>query len=373
MSIELRLLVNSDASVLMNAAAVLMKTGRLLLHGFLWLVLVSCAMPQESHSELQLTDTPAAQGPFAVELLAFPDITDPARNRRVPVKVHLPAGDQAFPLVIVSHGAGGHWDANFAQARHLASHGYVVFAVEHVGSNTEVATASLRFLANIKAMTRDADEVLGRPKDISFAIDMAEQWNHSHPRLRQRMDLNHIGVLGHSFGAYTTLVVAGMRPVLNWLEPVVPPGQGLGPDLADPRVDCGVALSPQGPGEPFFTEKSYASLRTPMLGISGSRDKQQGAKPENRRLAFTLWPPQDKYFIWLNGADHSAFSDSTGTGNRMLPSRSRDDVQPIVRVATRAFFDAYLKENKSALAQLSHQGLAPYLHGSVPSLEVLRK
>jgi predicted dienelactone hydrolase len=339
----------------------------------IFLTLVACSFSRESHSELPLSETAAADGPLRVQTLAFPKLVDNDRKRSIPIKVHLPTSGGPYPLIVVSHGAGGTWDANYAQAHHLASHGYVVFALEHVGSNLAVAKANIHFLRNIKAMTRDASEVLGRPKDISFAIDQAERWNASDEKLRGRIDLAHIGLLGHSFGAYTTLAVTGIRPALDWLKPVVPPGHGLGPNLRDPRIDCGVALSPQGPGEPFFIEQSYASLRTPLLGISGSRDKQQGAEPENRRRAFTLWPPGDKYFIWLEGADHTAFSDSTGAGLRMLPSRSRDDVQPIVRAATLAFFDAYLKGKKEALQGLSVKALTPYLHGEVDNIEVLTK
>lgn len=316
----------------------------------------------------------AAPGSLAVETIEFPDLADSTRaGRRVPIKVHVPTLGGPYPVVVLSHGAGGHWDANFAQARHLASHGYAVLALEHVGSNTAVLKRSLRWMANLEAMTRDADEVLGRPKDVSFAIDRAEQWNRAHERLRGRLDPTRVGVLGHSFGAYTTLVVAGMRPALDWLVPTVPPGRGLGPDLRDRRVACGVALSPQGPGEPFFTEASYASLAVPLLGVSGSRDEQQKATPENRRRAFALWPAGDKHLIWLANADHTAFSDSTGSSHGMLPSRSRSDVQPVVRAATLAFFDACLKGDAHARSQLTSDALRPYLRGRVDAIEVMSK
>jgi predicted dienelactone hydrolase len=315
----------------------------------------------------------AASGPLRVEVIAFADLVDVARGRRVPIKVHLPASGGPYPIVVVSHGGGGQWDAHFAQAQHLASHGYVVLALEHVGSNTDVLRSSLRFGENLEAMTRDAQEVLGRPRDVHFALDQAEQWQATHPRMRGRLALDRVGVMGHSFGAYTTLVVAGMRPALDWLEPSVPPGAGLGPDLYDRRVDCGVALSPQGPGEPFFIEASYASLRVPLLGISGSKDRQQGAAPEHRRQAFDLWPPGDRYFLWLANADHTSFGDATGSGHRMLRSATRADVQPVVRAATVLFFDAYLKSDAKARRSLTAEELRPYLRGTVDDLEILQK
>lgn len=195
-------------------------------------------------------------------------------------------------------------------------------------------------MANLKAMTRDADELLARPRDVSLAIDQAERWNETESHMEGRLDTGRVGVTDHSYGAYTTLVVAGARPALDWLVPSVPPGEGLDPDLRDTRVDCGVAPSPHGPGEPFFLEASYAAIETPLMGISGSRDRRQGTSPANRRRGYELWPPGDKVLVWLEGADHTAFSDSTGSGRRMLPSRAQDDVQPAVRAATLLFFDA---------------------------------
>ena len=320
-----------------------------------------------------MADNLSSSGKFAVEILQFDNLTDTARGRKVPIKAFLPVGGGPFPVVIVSHGAGENWDGNFAQARHLASHGYAVFSVEHIGSNTAVLTHSLRLMANLKAITHDANEALGRPKDISFAIDKAEKWNRSNDKVRGLLDMKHVGVLGHSFGAYTTMVVAGMRPALNWMKPTVTPGQGLGPDLRDNRVVCGVALSPQGPGEPFFIEASYATVKIPLLGITGSKDKQLSAEPKNRRRAYELWPPGDKYLIWLANADHLAFSDATGSNHRMLPSHARADVQPVVRAATLLFFNAYLKGDANAKKELTAAGLKPYLRGSVNNIEVMNK
>lgn len=317
---------------------------------------------------------PAAHGHFAVKSVAFDELADSARRgRRVPVKVHLPIAGGSCPVVVVSHGGGGNWDANFAQARHLASHGFAVLCLEHVGSNTGRLKAGIRFRDNLKAMTRDTAEVLGRPIDVRFALDRAAEWNRSHKDLKNRLDPGRIGVLGHSFGAFTALAVSGARPALDWLRPVVPPGKGLGPDLGDPRVTACVALSPQGPGEPFFLEDSFAGLARPVLGISGSQDRQQEAPPENRRRFFALSPPGDKIFIWLANADHLAFSDPSGSGRSGLPSRSRSGVQPIVRAATLLFFDHHLRGNRAAGWALSEETLRPLLGGVVDGLDIQRK
>jgi predicted dienelactone hydrolase len=319
-------------------------------------------------------DEPGADGPLTTRTIDFADLADASRgNRPLPVKVHLPQWTGPFPVVVLSHGAGGNRDANFAQARHLASHGYVVLALEHPASNSERLRQGMRFMANLKAMVHDSNEVIGRPRDVSFALDQAALWNQAHPQLGGALDLSRVAVMGHSFGAYTALVACGARPALDWLTPRVEPGRGLGPDLRDARVKACVALSPQGPGEPFFNERSFASIDRPVLGISGSRDEQLSATPENRRRFFELLPPGHKVFVWLNNADHLAFSDASGSKRSNLPSRSRADVQPIARAATLLFLEAQLRGDTAADARLSASGLQPLAHGVVNKIEVLRK
>jgi len=305
---------------------------------------------------------------------APPSKTEP--GRRVPIKLHLPTGVGPYPVVIISHGAGGNWDTHYAQAHHLASHGFAVLCLEHVGSNSERMKTSPRLMRNLKEMIYDSTEVLGRPADIRFAVDQIAEWNVSDPKLRGRLDLNKIGVMGHSFGAFTVMVVGGMRPALNWIRPQVGTGSGLGPSLLDGRIKCGVALSPQAPGEPFFLEESYRSLSIPLLGISGTKDKQQsGEAPIARYHAFELWPKMNgqNFFIWLTNAGHLDFSDSTGGDQQGLRSSTRADVQTVVRAATLRFFNSCLKSKGEKDGGLSAESLRPYLKGAISDLEVRRK
>lgn len=355
----------------------------------------------EGNRDVAVVGDLAARGPLAVETVEFRELIDTSRprseapsrfprlrqrlaatktafpqGRRIPIKVHLPTTGGPYPIILISHGAGGNWDTHFAQAQHLASYGYVVLCLEHTGSNTDRLKDGIRPLQNLQKMIRDANEVLGRPKDVSFALDRATEWNQTNIRLRGRLDLAHVGVMGHSFGAFTTMVICGMRPALDWLEPPVAPGKGLGPDLRDRRIICGVALSPQGPDAPFFIRDSFASLAVPVLGISGTEDQQQGGLPPvTRYQAFELWPASQHQhrFVWLANAHHLDFTDSTGSAQQYRDSPNRSDVQSIVRAATLLFFQAHLKGDAAAATQLTTDGLKPYLHGKIDNVEVRSK
>jgi predicted dienelactone hydrolase len=343
-----------------------------------------------------------AQNAFAnsaVEVFEIRDVMDPSRSaspkpdrprlfkrfreqkaesggRPVHLKIHIPVSGGSLPLILISHGAGGNWDTHYAQAQHLATQGYAVFCIEHPGSNTERMKSTLRWFQNLKNMIYDSVEVLGRPKDVSFLIDRAAEWNLNHPRLRGRLDLTRIGVLGHSFGAYTVLALAGARPALDWIEPRVEPGKGLGPDLSDGRIQCGIALSPQAPGAPFFLKESYASIKTPILGISGTQDKQQNGEPPIARLeAFKLWPELKgrHAMVWITPAAHLDFTDSTGGDQHGRESETRADVQKVVRAAMTRFFASCLKKNSPPGPALNPESLQPYVGGKVSRVEVLVK
>jgi predicted dienelactone hydrolase len=339
------------------------------------------------------------KGALEVEVIEFKQLTDPTREkvnksgrfkflrrinkeeqstagRKIPIKVHVPKNGGPYPLIIISHGAGGNWDTHYAQANHLASHGFAVLCLEHTGSNTEKMKESFRILQNLKKMIHDSPEVLGRPKDITYAINKAYEWIKSNQSFASKLDITKIGVMGHSFGAYTTLAIAGARPALDWIVPKVGSGSGLGPDLSDGRVNCGVALSPQGPGDPFFLTQSYESLRIPIMGISGTKDHQQNGDPAIVRYeSFKFWPEMKKQnmFLWLTNAGHLDFTDSTGGEQHGRESSTRKDVQSIVRAATLLYFNECLKPSQAQENELNQQMLEKYINGEINKLELRKK
>jgi predicted dienelactone hydrolase len=272
----------------------------------------------------------------------------------------------------MSHGAGGNWDTHYGIAHFLASHGYIVLCLEHIGSNTTVLKKSMHFMQNINDMIHDSNEAAGRPKDVSFAINQLEEWNKSNPFLKEEIDLQNIGLLGHSYGAYTTMVIAGIRPTLDKNKS----DKGLVSGLNDDRVKACVALSPQGANPPFFKTESFVTLKTPLLGISGTKDQLFGGYPPiDRYNSFSLWPENNgnHRFIWLQNAAHNDFSDNDGSGTKNFYSPNRKDVSKIVRAASLMFFNYHLKNDQNSIYLLSTSGLTPYLSNVINGVEVRSK
>lgn len=307
---------------------------------------------------------PERLGSHQVRTLEMPDLRDGRRmGRRVPIKVLYPEDEGSFPLVIVSHGGGGTWDANLYQAEHLASHGYVVCCLEHVCSNSRRvayymsrAGGGMIFLEALHRISKDATAMLERPRDVRFAIDQAGLWNESDLHLKGRIDTQKIAMMGHSYGAYTTLVVCGARPIRDHMIPAQDPAVGLAGDLSDPRVTFGFAMSPQPTGGTYFGADSYRTINRPLVCLTGPQDEWKTSDgkvmPGERRLeVFKLLTPGEKHFFWLEGADHLAFSDGPKAG--FLPSAARPDAQRISKALMVVSCDFYLKGKREAARFLS--------------------
>jgi predicted dienelactone hydrolase len=102
-----------------------------------------------------------------------------------------------YPILVHSHGFEGFAGNSAVFMCHLASHGWVALAPEHVG-NTLIDTPTPLPLLNW----------LHRPLDISAALDWAKTPPSGDP-LVGKLDMAHIGMSGHSFGTYTVWASAG--------------------------------------------------------------------------------------------------------------------------------------------------------------------
>ncbi len=273
-------------------------------------------------------------GPEAVELSQTTWL-DSARQREVPVRVYRPKGAGATqgprPLILFSHGLGGSNRAGELWGRHWASHGFISLHLQHPGSDVGLlkeARSSGERPREALSRGANAAQFRARIDDVRFVLDELARRQAKGEWLD--IDLSRVGMSGHSFGARTTMALAGERiPRIG--------------SLADPRIRAGMALSPAAPGPPVQWPARFGAIRLPFLSITGSRDEDvlgTGATPQNRREPFRHMPAPDKYLLVIDGAEHSQFGGRSNQAN--------DTTALSVLAFSTAFWRAYLHGDSQA-------------------------
>ena len=237
-----------------------------------------------------------ASGPYKVLTVENIALHDSARNKDIPIKIYYPDSAGPFPVIIFSHGALPSKDNYSAFGRFWASYGYVSIHPSHADS-----VADFGFRGTLREAISDPRGWQNRPQDLSFIIDSLAHVEEFAPQLSGKLDLRHIGVGGHSFGAYTAGLIGGTTILL--------PGKAGPQSFADKRVSAVVMLSPQGEGLMGLSANSWDALRLPMLLMFGSHDFGPfGQEPVWRSEAFAKAPAGNKYEVELEGGTHMGFA-----------------------------------------------------------------
>jgi pimeloyl-ACP methyl ester carboxylesterase len=196
--------------------------------------------------------------------------TPRADGSQVPMIVYEPAHATGCPpLALLSPGAGGDERGLRYLGEALSAEGWRAIAIGH----RESGPASLkRDIAEMRSIHAGVARMVDDPSAYRarfMDIDAARQWAQS--RCRAPFTV----LIGHSMGARTVQLEAGARN-----------SAGLKPDGG---FDAYVALSPAGPA-PMFAPDSSASIRAPILMITGTRDDGLGGDYRWRMRAFDALP-----------------------------------------------------------------------------------
>ena len=320
-----------------------------------WLICAAVlALPLPAFA-VDIAETFAASGPYAVRVVED-DWRDADTGRTLPLKIYVPdeAAGRGLPAVLFSHGLGGSREGGAAWGQHWASHGFLSIHLQHPGSDESLWRD--RVTAGDRAGLRDAmrsgigvGAALARVGDVKFVLDEIERRARAGDAVAVRIDRARIGMSGHSFGAWTTLAVSGERfPVAAT-------------SLREPRLRAAIAFSPSAYGPAAGWPARFGSIALPFLSITGTRDGnvlQRGVTPENRTRPFRYMPPPDKYLLVLDGADHMAFNGGDGTFAWGAPSPA---TARYVKIATLAFWKAYLQDDMAAKRFLADGGMRAVL------------
>ncbi len=249
---------------------------------------------------------------------AFEDETwlDAARSREVPVRLRwpsheLPISTGGFPVLLFSHGLGGTREGGEVWGEAWARAGFVVVHLQHRGSDLDAVRQAGGFgdPARLRGVA-GARELLARLGDVRFALDEVGRRHTAHQGRWSAVRPQAVGLAGHSFGAHTTLGMAGQSY----------PGYA---GVDEPRLAAFIAFSPSLPLQ--NPEQAFARVTRPLLCITGTLDGDvlgTGAAPDRRRAVYAALPPGHKAQLVLKDADHMSFAGQTGRSVEILPRQS---------------------------------------------------
>ncbi|MFC1654699.1 alpha/beta hydrolase family protein [Myxococcota bacterium] len=210
-----------------------------------------------------------------------------------------------YPLVMFSHGFQGISVQSFTLCEQLASQGFIVAAPNHEG-NTIFDNSSDEEVAQI---------VRERPVDIVFTLGEMQ----GHADFASAIDSSRIGIAGHSFGGYTTLVLAGAEGDADTAKAHCAASGGEG--VFCPYVDywqsgdvlrrpagaevfkAALPLAPGGYGA--FGDQGLSKVDMPMMVMGGDLDDMTG----DEVLPIYAALPAPKHKIIIAGAGHMSFTD----------------------------------------------------------------
>jgi predicted dienelactone hydrolase len=277
--------------------------------------------PQVNPKDIKVASSldPTQAGSAQVQTIKL-NFNDQKRQRQIPLDVYFSISATANkPLIVFSHGFGSvRTDLRYL-AEHLASHGYVVAALEHPGSNE----TSSKVVSKGKNRLVEPQEFLDRPRDISFILDeLAQLKQTANNPLQGKLATNNVMVVGYSFGGGTALALAGGELQIenlkqrcqqklgktNLSESLQCAAQTL-PEktyqLRDARIKQAIALNPTT--SLMFGETGLTKVQIPTLILSSSADKITPALTE-QVMGFAKIP-SPKWLVGVVGGSHLSVID----------------------------------------------------------------
>lgn len=279
-------------------------------------------------------------------------------DRPVKIKIYYPVNHTMtkLPVVFWSHGLGGGVDGAAFLSRFIASHGYVMVHVQHDGTDTSIWEGKPGHPWDVirnTPITRDM--TMNRYRDIPFVLDQLPAWMAAHPEIGVHADLSNLAMSGHSFGALTTQVMAGM---------LFPDEQEQLVSLKEPRFKCGILYSPGsiehlGDIQPASV---YPKISIPLFHMTGTEDGSPLSDLGYEiRLVVYEHTQTEKNLLVLKDGDHMVFAGSRG---KLGQSKNRSLHEGIIKIASLAYWDAYLKGDCAAKEWLTGSGIEAYLDGN---------
>lgn len=261
------------------------------------------------------------------------------------------------PVIVVAPGLNSDIGSFKYAARHLASYGFGIIAINFPQTD---AQRMWNVVAGLDTIPRP-NAWLQQPQDVTLVLNAVEQKVKSDPLWQGTLGLNNVGMLGQSLGGYTSLGIGGSQTawdnVLKSCQEVKDPYyltfnpaliwqcrgvNGMPPikNMQDKRIKAVIAINPVT--NPIYNEQSMGSIKTPILMISGSADIFAPAIPEQIR-PFTWLTQTDKYLLLVGNSTHLSFLEGTNNLPPIIVGPDPALARFYLQVLSLAFFNTYLK------------------------------
>jgi predicted dienelactone hydrolase len=293
-------------------------------------------IPQEGQEPLVVAlwyPTDAGPGKMTYQVVGSRMVSDATRDA-APAK-------GPFPLVIYSHGGGGCAIMGAAHAEALAENGFVVAGPDHhdefrVARSDESSAPdprrALEWLQWAKGVSAGAPTKFAhRPAEVRATINYLLARNADPGSdLKGLLDPAKIGVMGVSFGAWTTQVVAGFIPAFR-----------------DDRIKAAVPIA----GRPGRMAGGFENVTIPLMMIFGEQETLVLLDPASGSKTEGMMRDYERH-LDFGGAGVSQ-REQPGGEFSTAQIRAADPVIGTVNRYCLAFFRRYLLDDPSAEAALA--------------------
>lgn len=318
-----------------------------------------------SQSNIDYTKLPdiRKRGIYEVNPVKIIKLTDENRQRSFDMHLYQPKAWQLekAPVIVVSHGLGSHPNDFSSLGKKLASYGFLVVLPQHIGSDQQQLEDMLN---GYSRELYDLQEFINRPLDVTYILDELEKRNKT--EFDNKLNLEKVGVIGHSFGGYTALSVAGatwdFQNIKNYCDRQVweanlsmllqcqtldLPRQEY--NFRDPRVAAIAIINPVN--SVIFGSQGLSKIDIPIIISAGTHDPATPPIIEQIRT-FAWVKSQDKYLFVMEGQAHflntpKQDGEINNLINLLVDFKDVDDNLFTVYNNTKslAFFQFYLNQN----------------------------
>ena len=193
--------------------------------------------------------------------------------------------DTNFPVIVISHGYTGYRTLMFYLGEHLASHGYVVAAIDHTDSTNK----DVNFAEN--PYSGFPSTLLNRSRDQVFTLNSISE----NTFFKESVDGSKAGIIGYSMGGYGAVSTVGgcyafndqtaatftgtqdpkavalIKEALNTCA-----GGKARSEETLPAWKAALALAPWGGQHQLFDVQSLNNIKVPVLYVAGDNDDISG-------------------------------------------------------------------------------------------------